>query len=94
MIPAEVERRARWVLDSIGATEVGFGDDVPYVAAAWDAVERGERPQDDGVAEGFFHLARLEERSAPRDETRRSSACGASFASSRGPRTARGSRSR
>ena len=68
MIPVEVERRARWVLDSIGATEVGFGDDVPYVAAAWDAVERGERPQGDGVAEGFFHLARLEERSAPRDE--------------------------
>ena len=25
-----VERRARWVLDSIGAREVGFGDDVPY----------------------------------------------------------------
>ena len=36
MIPAAVERRARWVLDSIGATELGFGDDVPYDAAAWE----------------------------------------------------------
>lgn len=68
MIPADVERRARWVLDSIGATEVGFGDDVPYRAAAWEAVARGERPQDDGVAESFFHLARVEERGGPHDD--------------------------
>lgn len=67
MIPAVVERRARWVLDSIGATELGFGDDVPYDAAAWEQVERGELP-DDGLAAGFFHLARVEERNAPRDE--------------------------
>ena len=68
MIPAEVERRARWVLDSIGAHDVGFGDDVPYNAAAWDRVERGERPEGDDLAEGFYHLARLEEREGPRDE--------------------------
>ena len=68
MIPPGVERRARWVLDTVGATELGFGDDVPYRAAAWDAVERGERPQDDDLAEAFFHLARVEERNGPRDE--------------------------
>jgi hypothetical protein len=67
VIPAAVERRARWVLDSIGATELGFGDDVPYDAHAWEQVERGELP-DDELAAGFFHLARVEERGAPRDE--------------------------
>ena len=67
MIPAAVERRARWVLDSIGATELGFGDDVPYDAHAWEQVERGELPADE-LAAGFFHLARMEERNAPRDE--------------------------
>jgi hypothetical protein len=67
MIPATVERRARWVLDSIGATEVGFGDDVPYNAEAWERVEQGERPED-GLAAAFFHLARVEERNGPRDE--------------------------
>ena len=68
MIPAHVELRARWVLDSIGATEIGFGDDVRYDARAWEDVARGERPTGDDVAEGFFHLARVEERSGPRDE--------------------------
>jgi hypothetical protein len=68
MIPATVERRARWVLDSIGATELSFGDDVPYNAAAWDSVDRGELPTDDDVAAGFFHLARVEERGVARDE--------------------------
>jgi hypothetical protein len=68
VIPAQVERRARWVLDAIGATDVGFGDDVPYNASAWEQVERGERPTGDDVAEAFFHLARVEERNAPRDE--------------------------
>jgi hypothetical protein len=67
VIAAAVERRARWVLDSIGATELGFGDDVPYDAAAWEQVERGELP-DDELAAGFFHLARVEERNASRDE--------------------------
>jgi hypothetical protein len=54
-----VERRARWVLDSIGGREVGFGDDVPYDAGAWEQVERGERPEGDDLAEAFFHLARV-----------------------------------
>jgi peptidoglycan/xylan/chitin deacetylase (PgdA/CDA1 family) len=68
VIPATVERRARWVLDSVGATELGFGDDVPYNAAAWELVERGECPADDDVAAGFFHLARVEELDFPPDE--------------------------
>ncbi len=68
MIPAVVERRARWVLDSIGATELGFGDDLPYHAAAWEQIDRGERPVGDELADGFFHLARVEERNGPRDE--------------------------
>ncbi|MFL5944675.1 MAG: polysaccharide deacetylase family protein [Gaiellaceae bacterium] len=68
MIPASVERRARWVLDSIGATNVGFGDDVQYDADAWEQVDRGELPAHDEVAAGFFHLARVEERNGPRDE--------------------------
>jgi len=68
MIPAVVERRARWVLDSIGATELGFGDDLPYDAAAWEQIDRGERPAGDELADGFFHLARVEERDGPRDE--------------------------
>ena len=68
MIPERIERRARWVLDSIGATDVGFGDDVPYRPGAWHAAERGERPVGDELAEAFFHLARIEEDGAPRDE--------------------------
>jgi hypothetical protein len=67
VIPDRVERRARWVLDSVGATEIGFGDDVPYDADAWEQVERGELPEDE-VAAGFFHLARVEERTGRRDE--------------------------
>ncbi len=68
MIPEAVERRARWVLDTIGAREVGFGDDVSYRAEAWEAVDRGERPAGDDLAEAFFHLARVEERNGARDE--------------------------
>jgi hypothetical protein len=68
VIPDSVERRARWVLDSIGATDLGFGDDLPYRAESWEAVERGERPSGDDLAEAFFHLARVEERGGPRDE--------------------------
>jgi peptidoglycan/xylan/chitin deacetylase (PgdA/CDA1 family) len=66
VIPDTVERRARWVLDSIGATDVGFGDDVPYVESAWEQLEQGLRPED-GIARAFFDLARLEERDAVRD---------------------------
>ena len=68
MIPAVVERRARWVLDSIGATELGFGDDLAYDAGAWEQIDRGERPIGDELADGFFHLARVEEQNGPRDE--------------------------
>jgi hypothetical protein len=68
VIPEQVERRARWVLDSVGATELGFGDDVPYNAQAWEQVDRGDLPVDDDVAGGFYHLARVEERNGPRDE--------------------------
>jgi hypothetical protein len=65
--PPEVERKARWVLDTLGGTELGLGDDVPYVEQAWEHVARQERPDGDELAEAFFHLARLEELDGPRD---------------------------
>ena len=63
MIPEAVMRRARWVLGTLGAPEADF----PYRAEAWEQVERGERPTGDEIAEAFFHLARVEERTAPLD---------------------------
>jgi hypothetical protein len=66
-IPESVARRARWVLEMVGATGLGCGEDVPYRAEAWEAVERGELPEDDALAAGFFHLARVEERGAEVD---------------------------
>jgi hypothetical protein len=68
VIPAAVERRARWVLDTLGAHELGFGDDVPYSAEAWERLEHGEGPAGDDLADAFFHLARVEERAERRDE--------------------------
>jgi hypothetical protein len=65
--PPEIERRARWVLDTLGARDAGFGDDVPYAAEAWEQVTRGERPAGDDLAEAFYHLARLEETAGERD---------------------------
>ena len=62
------EPRARWVLDSLGARELSLGDDIPYAEAAWQQVERGERPVGDELAEAFWHLARLEERDGTRDQ--------------------------
>lgn len=56
------------MLDTIGARDTGFGDDVPYRAEAWEQVERGARPEGDELAEAFFHLARVEERDGVRDE--------------------------
>ncbi len=56
------------MLDTIGGRGLQLGDDVPYVAGAWEQVGRGERPQGDDVAEAFFHLARIEELEAPRDK--------------------------
>ena len=70
-VPERVERRARWVLDTLGATSLRFGEDVPYVAAAWEAVDRGELPGEDWFAAAFFHLARVEEIDAARDERNR-----------------------
>jgi peptidoglycan/xylan/chitin deacetylase (PgdA/CDA1 family) len=61
------ERRARWVLDMLGASGVRLGDDLPYRPEAWEAVERGELPEGDDLAAGFFHLARVEERGAEVD---------------------------
>jgi hypothetical protein len=61
------ERRAHWVLDMVGASGLRLGEDVPYRAEAWEVVERGDLPEDDLLAAGFFHLARVEERGAERD---------------------------
>ena len=58
------ERRARWVLDMVGAPGLRLGADLPYRPEAWEAVERGQLPEDDELAAGFFHLARVEERGA------------------------------
>ncbi len=66
-IPAGVELRARWVLDTLGAPHLRLGEDIPFRAEAWEQAERGELPQGDELAAAFFHLARLEELGAPRD---------------------------
>jgi hypothetical protein len=69
-VPERVERRARWVLDTLGAHELRIGADLPYDAAAWESVERRELP-DDGLAAAFFHLARVEEIGGALDERNR-----------------------
>jgi peptidoglycan/xylan/chitin deacetylase (PgdA/CDA1 family) len=61
LIPDGTERRARWVLETLGARAAVLGEDVPYRPEAWAAVERGERPDGDELADAFFHLARVEE---------------------------------
>src|SRR3954469_8658224 len=61
------ERRARWVLDMVGASGLRLGEDVPYRPEAWEALGRGGRPHGDGLGAGFFPLARVEERGAERD---------------------------
>jgi peptidoglycan/xylan/chitin deacetylase (PgdA/CDA1 family) len=61
------ERRARWVLEMVGAPTLRLGEDLPYRPEAWAAVERGELPSGDELAAGFFHLARVEERGAAVD---------------------------
>jgi peptidoglycan/xylan/chitin deacetylase (PgdA/CDA1 family) len=66
-IPARVEQRARWVLDTLGAPDLRLGNDLPYRAEAWETVDRGVRPDGDELADAFFHLARVEERGAERD---------------------------
>jgi hypothetical protein len=67
-VPERVERRARWVLDTLGATQLRFGGDIPYDAGAWECVEHGVLPDGDELAAAFFHLARVEERGGARDE--------------------------
>jgi peptidoglycan/xylan/chitin deacetylase (PgdA/CDA1 family) len=66
-IPERVERRARWVLDTLGANGIRLGKELSYRAEAWEQVERGELPQGDELAAAFFHLARIEEIGAARD---------------------------
>ena len=66
-------------MDTIGARELGFGDDVPYRAEAWEQVEQGQLPEGDELAEAFFHLARIEERDGARDEHDRFRAAGSSL---------------
>jgi peptidoglycan/xylan/chitin deacetylase (PgdA/CDA1 family) len=61
------DRRARWVLEMLGADELRLGEDMPYHLESWEAVERGELPSSDELAAAFFHLARVEERGAERD---------------------------
>src|SRR3954465_4821104 len=51
----------------VGASHVRRGEGVAYRTKAWEAVERGELPEGDELAAGFFHLARVEERGAERD---------------------------
>ena len=43
MIPERSSGGPLGARHSIGARELGFGDDVPYRAEAWEQVERGER---------------------------------------------------
>jgi peptidoglycan/xylan/chitin deacetylase (PgdA/CDA1 family) len=56
------------VLDTIGGRELELGADLPYVAEAWAAIDRRERPRGDELADAFFHLARVEELDGPWDE--------------------------
>jgi hypothetical protein len=56
------------VLDTLGGGHLELGRDLAYDAQAWERVRRGERPSGDELADAFFHLARIEELDAPRDE--------------------------
>jgi peptidoglycan/xylan/chitin deacetylase (PgdA/CDA1 family) len=67
VIPEHVARRARWVLDTLGAPGLRLGDDLPYRAEEWERADQGELPEDE-LAAAFFHLARVEERNGPKDE--------------------------
>jgi peptidoglycan/xylan/chitin deacetylase (PgdA/CDA1 family) len=66
-VPERVEQRARWVLDTLGASQLRLGEELPYRPDAWEQVARGELPQGDELAAAFFHLARIEELAGPRD---------------------------
>jgi hypothetical protein len=56
------------VLDTLGGGHLELGRHLAYDAQAWERVRRGERPSGDELADAFFHLARIEELDAPRDE--------------------------
>src|SRR3954469_20001704 len=55
------ERRARWVLDMVGASGLRLGEDVPYGPEAWEGGGRGGVPHGDELGGGFSPLARGEE---------------------------------
>jgi hypothetical protein len=78
VIPPEIERRARWVLDTLGARNTAVGD-LPYQRRAWEEVAAGRRPSGDELAAAFFDLACVGELGGPRDRHGRSSASAASF---------------
>jgi hypothetical protein len=60
-----MEQRARWVVETLGGHSLDGYEPSP---AAWEQVDRGERPSGDELAEAFFHLARVEEQAGPRDD--------------------------
>jgi hypothetical protein len=66
------------VLDTLGAPDLGIAD-LPYSEKPWRDVDAGQRPQGNELAEAFFDLARIEERSGPRDAHGRFPASAASF---------------
>jgi hypothetical protein len=55
------------VLDTLGARDLGIAD-LPYAEKAWRDVDAARRPHGNDLAEAFFHLARIEERTGPRDQ--------------------------
>jgi hypothetical protein len=60
VIPEAVERRARWVLDALGAREIGFGDDFPY-CEAWNRSSAANGHVATNSRKRFSNLSRLEE---------------------------------
>jgi hypothetical protein len=77
VIPPEIERRARWVLDTLGARNTPV-DDFPYQHRAWQEVAAGRRPRGDELAAAFFDLACVGEVKGPRDRHGRFPAAAAS----------------
>lgn len=78
MIPPEIERRARWVLDSLGARNTPV-EEFPFRHEAWQEVAAGRRPRSDELAAAFYDLACVDEVNGPRDRHGRFPASAASF---------------
>jgi hypothetical protein len=78
VIAPEIERRARWVLDTLGAQDIPV-DAFPHRPEAWQEVAAGARPSGDELAAAFFDLARVEELDGPRDRHGRFPASAASL---------------